>query len=151
MLDSRAIIIGGLDGLRKMIQTTARQLLADSILVLHALFIAFVILGFALTVIGIFRHWDWIRNFWFRLVHLAAIGFVVAESWLGGICPLTEWEGSLRGSAGGVGYSESFIQYWLQKILFYDFAPWIFTTAYAVFGMLVLLAWILAPPRLPRK
>ncbi|MFZ5595280.1 MAG: DUF2784 family protein, partial [Pseudomonadota bacterium] len=45
----------------------ANQLLADLILVVHALFIAFVVLGFALIVIGMFRHWDWVRNMWFRL------------------------------------------------------------------------------------
>ena len=128
-----------------------RQLLADAILVIHALFIAFVILGFVLIVIGMFRHWGWIKNLWFRLSHLLAIGIVVAESWFGGICPLTEWESRLREAAGGVGYADSFIQHWLQKIVFYDFAPWVFTVAYTVFGMLVLLAWILAPPRLSGK
>lgn len=128
-----------------------RQLLADFILVIHALFIAFVILGFVLIVIGMFRHWSWIKNLWFRLGHLLAIVIVVAESWFGGICPLTEWESRLREAAGGVGYGDSFIQHWVQKIVFYDFAPWVFTVAYTVFGMLVLLAWILAPPRLSRK
>jgi len=127
------------------------RFLADSILVAHALVVAFVILGFLLVVIGSLRQWRWIRNLWFRLAHLAAIGVVVAESWFGGICPLTEWESRLREAAGGVGYSESFIRHWLQKILFYDFAPWVFTAAYTVFAILVLLAWILVPPRLPWK
>ena len=126
-------------------------LLADLILVVHATFVAFVILGFALIVMGTFRRWAWIRNLWFRLVHLAAIGIVIAESWFGGICPLTDWESRLREAAGSAGYSESFIGYWLQKILFYDIAPWIFTTAYTVFGILVLLAWILAPPWVSRR
>jgi hypothetical protein len=125
--------------------------LADFILVVHAMFVAFVILGFVLIVIGKLRRWTWIRNLWVRLIHLAAIGIVVAESWFGEICPLTEWESRLREAAGGVGYSETFIQYWLQKILFYDFAPWVFTTAYTVFGIVVLLAWILVPPRLSRR
>jgi hypothetical protein len=125
--------------------------LADFILVVHAMFVAFVILGFVLIVIGKLRRWTWIRNLWVRLIHLAAIGIVVAESWFGEICPLTEWESRLREAAGGVGYSETFIQYWLQKILFYDIAPWVFTTAYTVFGIVVLLAWILVPPRLSRR
>jgi hypothetical protein len=127
------------------------QLLADSILVMHAIFIAFVIVGFVLVLIGMFRRWGWIRNLWFRLIHLLAIGFVVADSWLGGICPLTEWESRLREAAGGVGYSESFVQHWLHKVVFYDFAPWFFTVAYTVFGILVLLAWILVPPRFSRR
>lgn len=116
------------------------RFLADTILILHALFIAFVIVGFVLIAIGMFRRWNWIRNLWFRLSHLLAIGFVVAESWWGGICPLTEWESRLRVAAGGVGYSESFIEHWLHKIVFYDLPPWVFTLAYTLFGMLVLIA-----------
>src|SRR3990172_8006908 len=121
--------------------------LADFILVIHALFIAFVILGFLMILIGMFRHWDWIKNFRFRLIHLLAIGIVVVESWFGRICPFTEWENRLRAAAGAVGYPESFIQYWLQKIVFYDFSPWVFTVAYTLFAMVVLLAWIIVPPR----
>lgn len=128
-----------------------RQFLADFVLVLHALFIAFVMLGFVLVLIGRFRRWNWIRNVWFRLSHFLAIVIVIAESWFGGICPLTEWESRLREAAGGVGYSESFIQYWLHNIVFYDLPPWIFTVAYTVFGILVLLAWIHVPPRFSRR
>lgn len=127
------------------------RFLADTILILHALFIAFVIVGFVLIAIGMFRRWNWIRNLWFRLSHLLAIGFVVAESWWGGICPLTEWESRLRVAAGGVGYSESFIEHWLHKIVFYDLPPWVFTLAYTLFGMLVLIAWIHVPPRYSRR
>ena len=75
--------------------------LADSILVIHALFVAFVILGFALIVIGMFRRWGWIKNLWFRLLHLLAIGIVVAEAWFGGICPLTDLENRKREAGGG--------------------------------------------------
>ena len=124
--------------------------LADLILVLHALFITFGILGFVLVLIGMFRRWDWIKNLWFRLSHLLAIGIVVAESWFGGICPLTEWESHLREAADGVGYTGSFIQHWLHKIVFYDFAPWVFTVAYTTFGILVLIVWVCVPPRYSR-
>jgi len=128
-----------------------RQFLADFILVLHTLFIVFVVAGFALIVIGMFRRWRWIKNLWFRILHLLAIAFVVAESWFGGICPLTEWESRLREAAGGAGYSDSFIQHWLQRLVFYDFPPWVFTAAYTAFGILVLLAWILVPPKFSRR
>ncbi len=125
--------------------------LADLILILHALFIAFVMLGFFLILIGMFRHWNWIKNLWFRLIHLLAIGFVVAESWWGVICPLTEWESRLREAAGGVGYAESFIEHWLHKIVFYNLPSWVFTVAYTVFGILVLIVWIRVPPRYSRR
>ena len=126
-------------------------MLADLILVVHALFVSFVVFGLAAVLLGKCRRWGWVRNLRFRLLHLAAIGVVVAESWLGLACPLTEWENLAREAAGGVAYSNSFIQHWLHEILFYDFAPWVFTLAYTVFGALVLAAWLLVPPEHPPR
>lgn len=125
--------------------------LADLILVTHALFVAFVVLGLLAVLLGSYWHWGWIRNWWFRLSHLLAIAAVVAESWLGLVCPLTEWENLARESAGGNAYAGAFVQHWLHKILFYDFEPWVFTVAYTLFGILVLLAWLLMPPEHPRN
>ena len=121
-------------------------LLADLILVTHALFVAFVILGLVVILPGWYRRWGWVRNRWFRAIHLLAIGLVMAEAWLGMICPLTDWESRLRVAAGGSAYAESFIQHWLHEILFYAFPPWVFTVAYTAFGILVLIAWLLVPP-----
>jgi hypothetical protein len=123
------------------------RVLAEVVLIMHALFIAFVIMGLALILIGALRRWAWIRNPWFRLVHLLAIGVVVVESWFGGICPLTEWESRLREAAGGAGYRESFVAHWLHELLFYDIAPGIFNILYTGFGALVLIAWLVVPPR----
>lgn len=125
------------------------SLLADFILVIHALFVAFVVLGLAVVLFG--RRWHWVRNPWFRLSHLLAIGFVIAESWLGLVCPLTGWESKLRVAAGGSAYADSFIRHWLHEILFYDFPPWVFTVAYTVFGILVLIAWLIVPPEYRRN
>jgi hypothetical protein len=122
------------------------QLLADMILMIHALFVAFVIFGLVLIVIGVAQRWQWIRNPRFRVAHLIAIGIVVVQAWLGSTCPLTLWENSARQAGSGIGYTGSFIQHWLHQIIFYDFEPWLFTLAYTLFGILVVLAWILAPP-----
>lgn len=125
--------------------------LADLILATHALFVAFVVLGLVAVLLGKYRRWAWVRDLRFRLAHLAAIGIVMAESWLGVACPLTEWENRSREAADGAAYAGSFIQHWLHRILFYDFAPWAFTLAYTAFGILVLLAWLLVPPEHPRS
>jgi hypothetical protein len=120
--------------------------LADLILVTHALFVAFFILGLVAILLGWYLHWAWIRNWWFRAIHLLAIGIVIAESWLGLICPLTEWENRLRAAVGGSAYSSSFIQHWLHEMLFYDFDSLVFTVAYSAFGIMVIVAWLLVPP-----
>ena len=115
--------------------------LADAILVMHLLFVSFVVLGFGLILVGIPAKWNWIHNRLFRVTHLIAIIFVVVQAWFGRICPLTVWENQLRQMAGESGYSQTFIGYWLHKILFYQAEPWVFTTIYTVFGFLVLICW----------
>jgi hypothetical protein len=52
-------------------------MIADAILVVHALFVLFVVGGFALVLAGA-RRWSWVRNRTFRVLHLVAIVFVAA-------------------------------------------------------------------------
>ena len=124
----------------------AYLLLADAILVLHFLFVVFVITGLLLICLGGWRGWGWVRNWWFRAAHLAAIAVVVAQAWLGQICPLTSMEIWLRAEAGEAAYSGSFIQHWVSRLLYYRAPAWVFGLAYTLFGMLVLVAWIYVPP-----
>ena len=49
-------------------------LLADGVLVLHFLIVAFIVIGLVLILAGGMLSWRWIGNLWFRLLHLAAIG-----------------------------------------------------------------------------
>ena len=124
---------------------------ADGLLIVHALFIAFVVLGLVLIIAGLVRGWRWVRNPWFRFIHLGAIGIVVLQSWLDIICPLTIWENNLRKMAGEATYAGSFIQHWLHKLIFYQAETWVFTLTYTAFAALVLLAWYLVPPSLSKK
>jgi Protein of Unknown function (DUF2784) len=125
------------------------RILADIILVIHTVFVAFVVFGFILIIAGMVRRWAWTENFWFRLGHLGAIGTVTALTWCDKICPLTIWESRLREAAGGAAYSGTFVQYWLQKLIFYDFPPRVFTLAYTLFATLVLITWLAKPPKSP--
>jgi hypothetical protein len=125
----------------------AALLLADAILVTHVAFVLFVVGGQVLIMVGAFVGWGWVRNLWFRLAHLAAIGFVIVQAWFGEICPLTIWENDLRRSVGEQGYEGSFIAHWLRAALYYDFAPWVFVALYSAFGALVLAFLLIAPPR----
>lgn len=121
--------------------------LADTLLVLHVAFVAYVVLGLMVIYLGHFMAWNWVRNLWFRGSHLVAIGIVVMQSWLGVICPLTTWEMALRERAGAATYEGSFIQHWLHAILYFDAPEWVFILSYTVFGGLVLLSWFVIRPR----
>lgn len=121
-------------------------LLADIVLVTHFLFVTFVIGGLAVIWIGAALTWTWIRNFWFRAAHLGAIGFVVAESLVGILCPLTVLEDALR--QGGRPES-SFIQRWISRLLYYDLPERVFTIVYLLFALTVALTFIYIRPDRP--
>lgn len=118
------------------------EVLADAILVVHALFVLFVVGGLAATWIGIALGARFARNPWFRGAHLAAIAFVVAEALVGVMCPLTAWEDALRGTATERG----FIERWIHAWLFWTWPPWVFTALYVAFGALVAATWWRFPP-----
>jgi len=123
------------------------QLVADAILLLHALIAAFIVIGLVLIYIGRVRHWYWIRNPWFRLLHLLAIAIVAVQSWFGLICPLTTIEMELRSLAGDSIYAGSFISHWLEKLLYYQLPSWVFVVAYTAFAVIVITSWIWVRPR----
>jgi hypothetical protein len=127
-------------------EQTTLLIVADAILVLHVAFVIYVVFGLVAVYVGYFLNWQWVRNFWFRILHLIAIGLVVLESWVGMICPLTTWEMSLRREAGDAAYSGSFIQHWLQSLLYYSAPEWVFILVYTVFGCLVLASWFIVKP-----
>lgn len=121
-------------------------LLADAVLLLHVLFVAFVVLGLLAIYLGGILGWRWVRHRRFRLVHLGAIGYVVVQAWLGAVCPLTTLEMALRAEAGSATYAGSFIQHWLQRLLYYTAPEWVFVAVYTLFGSLVLASWWVVRP-----
>jgi hypothetical protein len=123
------------------------QLLADAVLLLHFAVIVFVVCGLAAVLVGNAAGWRWVNDWWFRLAHLLAIGVVVVQSWLGQHCPLTILESWLRVQAGAQAYQQSFIEHWVQRIIYYDIPLWVFTLVYTAFAALVVLAWWRYPPR----
>jgi hypothetical protein len=122
-------------------------LAADAVLLLHVLFVVFVVAGLVLILAGRLMSWAWVRNWWFRVTHLAAIGVVVLQSWLGVICPLTKLEMALRDRAGDTTYAGGFVSHWLETILYYRAPAWVFAAVYTAFGAMVLLSWFWVPPR----
>jgi hypothetical protein len=118
-------------------------------LLLHTSFVAFVIFGLILIFAGKLFGWSWVRNRWFRVAHLIAIGIVVLQSWLGVICPLTTIEMALRSRAGDATYTGSFIAHWLDSLLYYRAPAWVFAVCYTAFGALVAASWFWVRPRPP--
>jgi hypothetical protein len=122
---------------------------ADLVTLIHAAYVAVVVLGFVAILVGWAAGWDWVRNRYFRIVHVAMILLVCCEALIGTTCPLTVWENMLRVKGGEAGYSRDFVGYWLDSLIFYQAPLWVFTTAYLTFGALVILTFWLVPMQWP--
>ncbi len=120
-----------------------RPLLADALLIAHFALAAFVVSGLLTVWIGAAANWKWVRNPWFRYLHLAAIAWVATEALLGFACPLTVWEDLLRGGLR----AESFVARWVQRLLYYEFPERVFTFAYVLWAAASLVTLVLVPPR----
>jgi protein-S-isoprenylcysteine O-methyltransferase Ste14 len=127
------------------------RLLADAVVALHFAYVAFVVLGMAAILLGWACGWRFVRNFWFRMVHLLLIAVVAAEALAGVICPLTTWEAQLRAAAGESIASGTFVGRWAHRLLFYNGPEWVFTLCYCLFALLVIGTLFLVPPRWPRR
>jgi Protein of Unknown function (DUF2784) len=127
------------------------RLFADAVVLIHAAYVAFVIFGFIAILIGAALEASWVQNFWFRILHLAAIALVLAEALLGMICPLTCLENILRVRAGQAGYPADFIGYWVHRLIFFAWPPWVFVALYAGFTFVVAAVFCLVPPEPPRR
>ena len=86
----------------------SHRILADAVLLLHGLFIVFVVAGGALV-------WRWPRLAW---LHLPAVAWAVWVEWAGWICPLTPLENDLRRAAGQAGFGGGFIEHYLLSLIY---------------------------------
>ena len=84
------------------------RLVADLVVVFHALFVAFVVAGGLLV----------LRRPRLALLHLPAAVWGALIEFSGWICPLTPLEKSLRAAAGQAGYQGGFIEHYLLPVLY---------------------------------
>ena len=123
------------------------QFMADAVLLTHFGVVLFVTGGLVAVVAGNGLGWRWVNGWWFRLTHLAAIAVIAVQAWLGQYCPLTILESWLRVRSGAPAYDKSFIEHWVQRLIYYEAPLWLFALIYTGFAALVILAWWRFPPR----
>jgi hypothetical protein len=107
------------------------RLLANAVVVLHALFIVFVVFGGFLA-------WRWR---WVALIHIPCAIWGVLIEYRGGICPLTPLENALRARAGQEGYAGGFIEHYLLPAIY---PAGLTSRAQLILGTFVLVTNVLA-------
>jgi hypothetical protein len=125
------------------------RFLADVTVGAHFAYASFIVLGLIAIGVGGVRGWSWIRNFWFRLVHLLMIGGVALESCFDIECPLTVLENHFRQRGGETTYPGSFVGTLVNDLLFVDTPEWVLSLTYGAIFAVVLLSLLAVPPRRP--
>lgn len=82
--------------------------LADLVVAIHFAFVVFVVLGGVLAI-------KWTRFAW---VHIPAAVWGIVIEFAGWVCPLTPLENLLREKSGAPGYSGSFVEHYLEPLLY---------------------------------
>jgi hypothetical protein len=130
--------------------------LADVIATVHAAWVFVVVFGLLFTLLGGWLGWRWAGNRWWRSIHLAMILLVVLRASLGLLderwqsCPLTWWENDLRDLAGQVDYEGSPVGKFMHDLIHpgtQNVPNWVWLPVYAVFGLVVVGSFWLAPVR----
>ena len=125
---------------------TAAAIAADTLVLIHFLYVLFTVLGEMSILLGGLLKWQWVRRRVFRLLHAAAVLIVAFEALAGIYCPLTSLEYFLRGKAGqNTRESLSFTARIIHKIIFYNFPDSFFLILYVSFGALVILSFFFVP------
>ena len=124
--------------------------LADLLAALHLVQVIFVVGGEVLILAGGLLRWRWVRNLWFRAIHLLVIVGIGVEAVCRVPCPLTVWEHRLRTEGGGGSDPRSFMGRLVHDLLYVDVDPGILRVVHIAFAVLVVLTLIFVPPRLKK-
>jgi hypothetical protein len=125
---------------------TTAAVFADLVLFLHVLYASFVLGGFLMLPLGLWRRWGWVKARVFRLPHLVCTAMVAVEALLGLTCPLTWFEHALLVASGAPGYERSFVGHFLYWLLYYDAPAALFIAAYTALAVAVFALYRYAPP-----
>ena len=125
--------------------------LAQVVLAVHIVIAGFVIFGIAAVPLGIKFGWPFIYVFWWRLLHIIAMGAVALQKLMGNSCFLSIWEFRLVDIAGRVPHPTPVFQNIGEHVLYWNLPLWFFAALYTALFIFVLVMWFVAPPRFQAK
>jgi hypothetical protein len=122
----------------------ADEFIADLLMLAHAGYSLFVVLGLMMILLGMVLRWRWSRNRYFRVAHLAATIFLILRVWIGLACPFSATENVLRSRItmpcplGGAFHDV------LHYCAFRGTSPGYFAGSTMLLGILALAAFVLS-------
>ncbi len=115
-------------------------LLAEAILALHLVVIAFNVAGLIVIPAGAWRGWRLVRIVWLRLLHLALLAVVAGQALAGRACFLTLWQDELTGRAAA-----PLVMRVVDGLIYWTLPMWAFTAIYVAVFLYVVALSLLVP------
>ena len=112
---------------------------ANLVAAVHIAYFLFVLGGTVAIIAGLPARWRWIRNFWFRVAHAAAIFIVLFEEVTGIPCVLNLLQAWLRTQSIGQAESTDGVGGLLDLLLYRTISPFALDVFYWTMGVAVLL------------
>jgi len=116
--------------------------LAQVILGVHFVIIAFNVLALVVIPVGAKAGWRLVRWAWLRLLHLGIMAVVAGQALAGKACFLTIWENELTGNRTA---PEPMIAHWVDGLIYWNVPIWGFAIFYSVLFLYVVGLTVLVP------
>lgn len=115
------------------------KIYADIIMIVHLIWVLFMILGLPLGL--------WLRSTTLRWIHAGGMAITAFFAATGIYCPLTTWEEALRlNTDPGFGHEGSFLARYLSAALYPQAEPWILRIITILWGLLTFWGMIVIKP-----
>ena len=118
------------------------MILSEIVLLLHFSIFLFMILSFILIPYGYFKKWEWVKNIYFRSIHLILMGIILIETILGFMCPLTILENFLRADKK----IDNIFSKIIHQIMYWDLTNYQFIILYLLSLSYIIFLWLYFRP-----
>ncbi len=123
------------------------RIIADMLIVIHFIWIVFMIWVFLKTIISVIKkNYKFLNNVIIRTLHLLGIFLVAIFIIIDKPCPITIWENKFRMLAGETVYKGSFIVHYIEKLVYPDVPPYIVEIPSILIGLITVIFYIFIFP-----
>jgi hypothetical protein len=123
------------------------RMAAVAVLYFHFAVVAFNVFWLLVVPIGGWVRWRFVRNYWWRIAHIAALILVAAQAVAGRLCFLTIIQEYLQGRAGGEMDAPSLLTRIVSRAIYWPLPDWAFAPLYVLALVFAALLWRFVPPR----
>ena len=118
------------------------SLFSEIVLLFHFCIFLFIILSFFLIPFGYYQKWEWVKNKYYRLIHIVLMGIIFIETILGFMCPLTVLENFLRNN---IEINNKITQI-IHQIMYWDLPSYQFIILYLLCLLYLIFLWFFFKP-----